>query len=154
MLKGTIFIPGQNRGTTTNDNAAAGDVGEYVTATLTSGSAITLTNNVVANVTSISLTAGDWDVRGVVDFLPALTTNVTAFVAGVSIVSAALTAPDGVIEMIYPGTVFNNASATILPVPTLRFSLASTTTAFLVVAAAFTVAGCSAYGTISARRIR
>jgi len=49
-------------GTTTNDNAAAGQVGEYVSSTITGGASVALTPGVATNITSISLTAGDWDV--------------------------------------------------------------------------------------------
>ena len=60
-VTGTILTTtGQliGNGTTTNDNASAGQVGEYVSAT---PSAYTVTTT-VSNPTSISLTAGDWDV--------------------------------------------------------------------------------------------
>ncbi len=56
-------------GTTTNDNAANGDVGEYVEASVTSGSGgISLTTGNAKTVTSISLTAGDWDVTSLISF--------------------------------------------------------------------------------------
>lgn len=48
------------KGTTTNDNAAAGNVGEYIEATVSNQNYGT--NNQWADITSISLTAGDWDV--------------------------------------------------------------------------------------------
>src|SRR5215472_14162674 len=47
-------------------NAAAGNIGEYVTASLAQGSAVNLPGGTATNLTSISLTAGDWDVFGVV----------------------------------------------------------------------------------------
>lgn len=47
------------RGTTTNDDAAAGFVGEYVEGTSTSG---TKNASGLTNFDTISLTAGDWDV--------------------------------------------------------------------------------------------
>ena len=56
-------------GTTTNDDAAAGKIGEYQSAGIGFGSAISLTTATPANVTSISLTAGDWDVSGVIYFV-------------------------------------------------------------------------------------
>src|SRR5690349_16625741 len=51
-------------GTATNDDAAAGKIGEYIESEVLSGSAVSLTTNTAANITSISLTAGDWDVWG------------------------------------------------------------------------------------------
>jgi hypothetical protein len=57
-----IKIPLRATGTTTNDNASAGYIGEYVS------SAVTAVNaggtGVWGDATSISLTAGDWDVCG------------------------------------------------------------------------------------------
>lgn len=49
-------------GTTTNDNAASGFVGEYVVSTVGNTNATGTTQ--YFDVTSISLTAGDWDVTG------------------------------------------------------------------------------------------
>ena len=59
-----ISITGAILGTTTNDNAAVGYIGEYVESNISSSSAVSFTTNVSKNITSISLTAGDWDVFG------------------------------------------------------------------------------------------
>ena len=76
-------------GTTTNDNAAAGKIGEYiesiVTATTTGA-----THDVPANVTSISLTPGDWDVFGMALAANAGATTWTLFRASISQTSATL----------------------------------------------------------------
>jgi hypothetical protein len=62
-------------------------IGEFFTASAT---AVSLTSGAMANVTSISLTAGDWDVSGVVEFNPAGTTGIAYMYAGISTVSAGL----------------------------------------------------------------
>jgi hypothetical protein len=49
-------------GTNTNDDAAAGFVGEYKETVVASGSAVVISNNIWTAVISLSLTAGDWDV--------------------------------------------------------------------------------------------
>ena len=52
-------------GTTTNNNAAAGSVGEFVSSIVLGAAAVSLTTNVSANITSlVSLSAGDWDIWG------------------------------------------------------------------------------------------
>lgn len=51
-------------GFTNNSNANAGLVGEYQSTLVTSGSAVVLASGVVSNVTSLPLTAGDWDLWG------------------------------------------------------------------------------------------
>lgn len=138
-------------GTILANNANAGSVGEYVTAVATTPGT-TLTTATVANVTSISLTAGDWDVTGVVDFLPGATTSITVLNGGISTTTAALGAQD---------TYCQNASAAQVPAnnisfdtPTVRISIASTTTVYLVARGTFTVSTLSAFGTIRARRVR
>ena len=56
---GTVTPTGGIVGTTTNNNAAAGCVGEYVSSAIEYASRVSLTTSTPANVTSISLTAGD-----------------------------------------------------------------------------------------------
>jgi hypothetical protein len=58
---------GQIPGTATNDDAAAGKLGEIISSNIVVGSAVSLTTNTPANITSLSLTAGDWDVWGLMN---------------------------------------------------------------------------------------
>ena len=63
-LSGTYTFTGQliGKGTATNDSAAAGYIGEYVSSAVTSTTAASSTGT-TSDLTSISLTAGDWDAR-------------------------------------------------------------------------------------------
>jgi len=63
LIGNLIFNPTTKgiKGTTTNDNAAAGNVGEYVESVITSAVAAAATTQ-WKDMTSIALTAGDWDV--------------------------------------------------------------------------------------------
>ncbi len=160
-VRSSLPPPGQLIGTGTNDNAAVGKVGEFVTATVASGVAVVLTTATPLNVTSISLTAGDWDVSGTVDFLPTATTSITQLNAAVSLTNNTLsTQPGGSGLGTDPLTVINQPAAVpaVSPVdvviPPVRLSIAATTTVFLVAQGTFTVAALSAYGTIRARRTR
>lgn len=137
-------------GTTTNDNAQAGSVGQYVESTIDSGSAVALTTNTPADVTSISLTAGDWDVSGSVTIAAAGGSLVTDYYMGCSLTSATL---DGIFTGQEGLTLAADMSQT-LPTPVHRFSLAATTTVYLIAEAIFTVGTCGAYGHIGARRVR
>jgi hypothetical protein len=140
-------------GVITNSNAAAGIVGEYITSSVASGSAVSLTTNVAINITSISLTAGDWDVFGAIGLLPGVTTSLTFISGGQSSTSATLGAL---------GTFFSHSIAAVVPgavgqvspIPTTRVSLAATTTIYLVFSGTFTLSTLGAYGVISARRVR
>lgn len=148
------------KGTPTNDNAITGDVGEYITSTVASGSAVSLTTATPANITSISLTAGDWDIDSVVDFLPAASTSITQYNVAVSLTSATLSTQAGGSGLgTDPILIVNQAAAVpaavvgIVPA-TVRLSIAATTTVYLVAQAAFTVSTLAGYGTIRARRVR
>ena len=136
------------KGTITNDNANAGSIGEHITAT---GTAVGLTNNTPANITSISLTAGDWEVMGSCAFNPAAGTTISSLVLGISSTSATFPA-NGLSAQIQ--TTFTTATNQGLVAPSQRFSLASTTTVFLVAQAGFGVSTMASTGTIRARRVR
>lgn len=145
---------GHQNGTATNDNAAAGEIGEYISSTVASGSAVALTSGVQANVTSISLTAGDWDITGSVFFSSTSTTSFNRYVGGISTTSATIDAtPSRYTDTSIAATVPNLVPLTNNSGPT-RFSFASTTTVYLVALASFTVSTSGAYGIIRARRVR
>src|SRR6266436_3159933 len=74
-------------GTVTNDNAAAGSVGEYVESNIAFASATSLTSNTAKTITSISLTAGDWDVSGSVGFSAAGSASITFVEGSISLVT-------------------------------------------------------------------
>lgn len=141
------------KGTATNDSAAAGYIGEFVSGTAVAGS-VSLTTATTANITSISLTAGDWDVSGGVTFTTAASTSVTQAIAGISTTTATLGAD---------GTYARNTIAAFVPgaiewldqiSPTVRISVAATTTVYLVGQSTFTVSTQTAGGFITARRVR
>jgi hypothetical protein len=140
-------------GTTTNNNAQPGSVGEYVSSLVVAGSAVPLANNVGANVTSISLTAGDWDVRGDVSIQPAATTPMTNIGGGINTVSLTMPAA-GAGPRFNLSTAFATGIGMNMSLASFRLSIAATTTVYLVVTAAFTVSTCVAFGYIGARRIR
>lgn len=143
------------RGTTTNDDAIAGNIGEYKESIVAIGSHVSLTTATTANVTSLSLTSGDWDVEGLVSFDGGGTTNVTRFVGGSSSVSATLGSQGAHFVMFYGSSgIVPFAEQPSWPIPVLRYSLGTTTTIFLVVQCTFTVSTAFAFGVIRARRIR
>jgi hypothetical protein len=139
-------------GVTDGSNAAAGKVGEYIESVIVEGSAVSLTSTVFANITSIALTAGDWDITGTVVFKTAATTSVTQMLVNSSTVSAGADGQYGndyLTAAIVPG-VYNIR----IPTDTRRRSVAAPTTIYLNCYAIFTVSTCVAYGAIRARRVR
>lgn len=143
------------QGSNTNDSAAAGNVGEFVESEVLVGSAVSLTTLTSTNVTTISLTAGDWDVDGVGAFT--IQDGVTTFTLGVvwiSTTSATFpTVPNkGAINYWRGSTTADLAAA--FNSGTRRISVSATTTVYLSVFAAFSGGTCSAFGYLRARRVR
>jgi len=142
-------------GTTTNDNAPVGSVGQYLSSAValaTTG----LTTGVVANITSISITAGDWDISGNIAVYGNASTTVRYSQGAISTVSATFPA----IQLI-SGVFYSNAGEAVYAVagsyfvvPTLRVSTASTITVYLVVESSFAVSTSGGGGSITARRVR
>lgn len=146
-------------GVTTNSNAAAGLVGEFITATVAVGAAVGLTTATPANVGSISLTPGDWDVNGVVGFNLTGATA-TLFQSGPSLTTAVLPTQPGGSGLgtdalaSDPSTLVTATGVFTIGGNYVRISLAATTTIFLVASATFSAGTAAAFGTIRARRVR
>lgn len=141
---------GHQNGTATNDNAAAGEIGELLTGT----AAPALTTNTPANCGQVSLTAGDWDVYAWSLFSGAGATVTSDVRLGINSVSATLpaAAPFQFFE-------FRNAAGItdFLFAPSLgpfRVSLTATTTYYCVAQATFVTSTFGANGGIRARRAR
>lgn len=143
-------------GTTTNDNANAGIVGELVASTISVAAGIS--HATATDITSISLTAGDWDVYGSVYFLTASTTVLLSCQSWISLISAALPASnDNVSRQDYGSTGVTNAGGGVqtgCPISPTRINVSATTTLYLSAFTAFTTSTCQTIGTISARRRR
>ena len=139
-------------GTTTNNSANAGSVGEYVTATTLT---VSTSSGVPLNVTSISLTAGDWDVSGVLQVIPTGSTTLAGVTASISTTSGA-TGPFGTSTFLnlVATTGYATGQSQGIPTPVVRLSLASTTTVFLVANVVFGTSTLTSSGLIRARRMR
>jgi hypothetical protein len=134
-------------GTTAADNAGAGLVGEVISSTIASGSAVSLSNNTPADITTISLTAGDWDVWGL-PVVNASGLNMTAVVGWVSTTSATLPDASVTVECNTAGT--SKFSATVYQ----RINVSGTTTVYLSCRSNFASGTSTAFGNIFARRAR
>lgn len=153
-IPGTKTFSGQliGKGTATNDNAAAGYIGEYVESVDSSFGNIT-TNNTWENLTSISLTAGDWDVDGFIAFQ--LNGATATQMQGAISVNSGTTTTDHV----YPSNVGRVTAPTasadsMISIPGYRISVSGTTTVYLKVLGTFSAGNPQAAGSIRARRVR
>lgn len=143
-------------GTTSNTNANVGYWGEYLTYTLAAGSAVSMTTSTPRNIISGSYTAGDWDISGMLNCFYGLTTNVTFVGGGVSTTSATFGADNTFTARTYGtgGAVMGNAITTRDVLPTVRVSLAATTTVYLVASGTFTASTMDCHGQLRGRRVR
>lgn len=141
-------------GTATNNSATAGNYGEYLSHTTAAGGSISLTSNVASTVDSLSLTAGDWDVSGSVDFTFGGTTSYTVLSGSVSTTRSVAGAQDSGFQFASAAMVPTAANPSVWTLPTTRFSVASTTKVYLVVTGTFSISTLNTYGTIRARRMR
>lgn len=146
----TIARPTIARGTITNDNAATGYIGEFLSSNVAQGSSVPLTHATGANVTSLSLTAGDWDVQALAAFIAGSGAIVTQTASSISTTSGtAVTSAATIINSGVPATLTAQ-----YPTAVTRISVASTTTVYLVSIGYFSGGTLGAYGYLSARRVR
>lgn len=139
------------KGTIAVGNATAGNVGEFVSSLVAVGSPVALTTATAANVTSISLTAGDWDVDGNINF-SASSATVTGTSGGITATSATVPT-DG--SEVYSGVQVTLLSETdSVTIPRKRINVNSTTTVYLVGKSTFSAGSVGAFGSINARRVR
>lgn len=110
---------------------------------------VSLTNNVAANVTSILLTAGDYDVSGSVTFRMSSGSPGANFVeAWSNTVSASGPALGSSVVILPNASSFTQTSCAI---PSQRYVLPSTTTIYLSAMCLITTGACTAAGYINAR---
>lgn len=154
------------RGTTTNDDAASGFVGETAKVQRAYADRVGITTATATTIplspANLSLTAGHWQVCGSVGFLPAATTSVTSLAASVSLVNntfsdiSTASNPSGNEYSTYremPATVFG-AKIQTLDIPCFDVKISSTTNLYLVVFSSFTVSTMQSWGSLWATRVR
>lgn len=142
QLATTAFV---RTGVSDASNAAAGAVGEYQSNT---GTSVTLTTNVNANLAQLTLTAGDWDITGVGQFVGG---NATLIKLGIHTVSATFGAFNTYIQVSanFPASSTSNINGP----ATYRLSVSASTTVYLVAMSTFSATQ-TAQGFLAARRVR
>lgn len=138
------------QGTSTNDNAPGGYVGQLISSVIATGSAVSYSNATPKDLTSIILTAGDWDVWGNLTFSGSGSV-LTGALIWISTTSA--TIPDA---SLYSGF---NSNAVLMQtyggaIPQLRFTVSSPTTIYISGDAVFATGTVTGSGGIYARRRR
>ena len=155
LFKGEYIFTPKIVGFSDGSLAAAGQVGEVIQSLVAVGSPVSLTTATPANVTSVALTAGDWDVEGNVNFTAASATTAAGalWVAGINSTSATLPTDGSEVQeqaVALTTTTFKSGIGT----PPKPIRIAAATTIYLVAEATFTAGTVGAYGVLTARRVR
>ncbi len=129
-------------GTTTNNSAAAGSVGEFFQSIVTFGSPVVPANNTATNITSLSLSAGEWELVGLAGGQGSVSTSFLSVWAS----TTSATQPDGSVST-------TNGALASVPINPVRVQLSGTTTVYLSGRLLFTGSSIL-YGNLQARRIR
>ena len=139
-LNTAVATAAAGMGVTDGSDAAAGQVGEYLTA---SGGPVTLTSNTNNNVATLNLTAGDFDVSGLVSFSAAAGTTHTSFGVGLDTI--------GILnQSTFPASALTQG----IGIPPKRYNVTAPGVVHLVAVATFSGGTVTAQGIVSARRMR
>lgn len=143
------------QGSNTNSSPAAGDIGETITSAVAIVSGVGLTNSVAKDITSIALTAGNWNISGVGYFQNASgATGVTSIETDISPTSNTVPSTQGAWNQLIPASSTLSAISGTAVGP-YRVSLSASATYYLVALAVFSSAANSvkASGYIQAVRL-
>ena len=127
----------------------AGQVGELLSSLIPTGSKISLTTATPANVTSLTLTPGDWDVWGNINLVAASAT-VTALTGGINTTSA--TVPTDGTEIFSGQQATTTSFNGMMSAPQKPVRIIVNTPIYLVASATFSAGTIQAYGAFYARR--
>lgn len=143
------YLPGNTAGVVVPGGIYDSIGSTPTTANRAVGAATGLTNNVTANIVSISLDAGTWDISGNCGLTFGGSTVATQFHCGIATTTGALPVADQ--QTVLSGTNLAVASIPISQVAPRQFlALSTTTTVYLVVQSSFTVDTAAAYGNLIA----
>lgn len=138
------------QGVTDGSNAPAGQIGEVISSVVPQASGVPLTTGIDTQITSILLTAGDWDISGETWITPTVSCaaayggiNNTVLIPGTPGVGYSL----GWISV-------SGITGADISLRTCRASLTAITTYYLIGTAYFSSGTCKAAGVIMARRVR
>lgn len=152
-----LIIPSAGiKGTTTNDAATALNVGEEISAIQSTYTNYTTTAT-YQNITSITLTAGDWDLSAFFTY-SSNSATITAAANAIFAISTTTASASGATEgkniSYVPQAALLGTSEFSDAIPSYRVSISGSTTYYLNSQATFTIGNPQFVGSIRARRIR
>lgn len=143
-------------GVKSNNEAVTGSVGEFISSTVLQASAVSLTSDNSSDITSITLTPGDWNVWASINLVIGGITTVSKVSGWVHTVSASPpTAPNGgsYVHMANSSLSSSNQPFYVF-VGQRRYLVSSDTTIYLTTNCTFALSTVAAFGFIGARRVR
>lgn len=128
------------------------NIGQFITGSLDVSAIRNLTSDLTSNVIAITLTTGDWDVQGIVNFSPGASTSYTVLDYGISKTAGTFEGQD-TFNQFSTAAVVSGAITQAFSTPVVRINVVSPISVYLVARATFTVSNMGAYGTIRARKV-
>jgi hypothetical protein len=153
-----IFVPAPTgiKGVTDGSDAAAGQMGEVISASNTVG--YNLTTATPSNVATLIIPPGDWNVGGVIIFAPT-STGPNSVIAALSQATAALPTDNdvatgkGIMQQIWASSMPSGKTQT-MPTSLIRVNTPTQKNIYLVAQATFGGGSVNVTGYVSARRVR
>lgn len=156
LKRGNLATAYQTKlGTTTNSNAASGEIGEYVSYSIEFASAIPIASGVPQNIGGLFVPAGDWELTCFAVFAPGVTTGIWAVQASVSLIDSTMSFNVAdFASFAFNNSVVNGGYPISLALPVKRVSSSTSNFFHLVASSQFTTSTMKAYCSMQARRIR
>jgi len=151
LVNTTTQSGGTIQGIRAGNAPSAGYLGEQFRSFVNISNLVTLSTNSTSNITSISLTAGIWDVSALICF--ECTGASTSASAGISTTSATLPGNNSIGDNQVTWQQTNATIITSLAIPSYRMTLSTTTTVYLVANLTFSTNSGYAWGRISGTRV-
>lgn len=150
-----VTLTGGIQGKADGSRAASGIVGEVIESKVPNLFVLSIASNTPTNVTSISLTAGDWEVSGGI-IMPGsgITSPTSANYTGSISPTSGTHLADGTQVTNTEPTKTTTDSYVSISLPPRTISLTATTTYYLVASRVFSAGTCWAGGYLHARRVR
>lgn len=139
-------IVASRKGVTDGSDAAAGEIGEIISNT---ASGVSITSATATNLTSITLSAGDWEIEAVAR-ADTSTAPITLIWASTNTASATMAGFPYSTQLSIPTSQSNQQ----IPTPRRRVTLTASTVVYLVAQVTFGSGTVTGQGFIKARRIR
>jgi hypothetical protein len=152
ITRNTVAISTMHSGVQDGSSAAPGQIGEFVLANLTAATMIAIGNAVARDLTTITLTAGDWDVAGAVYFQATSSAGTDDLRGWINTMPAAQ--PAGDTGGLAISSTSSGGLVNFVAIPPLRMNLTQSTTVYLSASADYGSGTMQVKGYIRARRMR